>query len=360
MAENGPREQIAKVVSDQLLSFFKWHQYGPCDQDFPCRHEECHKPKDKKQAHTHPVDVVFGYRDPYTNKNVLLNTDLKSYGEGSINPRSIETALISLSRTIDCAENSSEWQEKYAVPHGDFEVRGLLFVYNHDNKQQEEFKNFFYPQIRSKQKGRPHKPVDLTAINLSEGKQIHFIEPMLINYLMSITADINEMIRLKTFPSQGEYGFYYPDLTFHKVSSSETYYPATVELLSSPFMIVKHDSVFEYNRAKKEEEKKYKEGYVIYYNRKAETDTEFLYLLDLLSKYQILRGDSKIRIRVLQSNATARAKSHFKRAIDKYAYEWGYDDDRKNRLNEIELQLISHCRSFYTSENIGWKCTDGV
>ncbi len=29
MAENGPREEIAKVVSSNLLSIFKWEQYGP-------------------------------------------------------------------------------------------------------------------------------------------------------------------------------------------------------------------------------------------------------------------------------------------------------------------------------------------
>ncbi len=143
MAENGPREEIAKVVSSDLLSIFKWEQYGPYDQDFPCRKQDKHLDKEKKQKHTHPVDVVFGYKDPYSNKNVLFNTDLKSYGKGSISPTKIEEALTSLAKTIDCAENSSHWQAKYLIPAGDFEVRGLLFVYNHDNQYQKGFYDFF-------------------------------------------------------------------------------------------------------------------------------------------------------------------------------------------------------------------------
>lgn len=49
MAENGPREEIAKVVSSDLLSIFKWEQYGPYDQDFPCRKQDKHLDKEKNK-----------------------------------------------------------------------------------------------------------------------------------------------------------------------------------------------------------------------------------------------------------------------------------------------------------------------
>jgi hypothetical protein len=356
MAENGPREEIAKIVSQRLLQFFKWNQYGPYDQDFSCRKADKHKPASKDQSHTHPVDVVFGYRDPYLNKIIYLNTDLKSYGEGSINPRSIETALISLAKTIECAEKSSAWQDKYALAPSDFEVRGLLFVYNHDNKQQKEFIDFFEYKKREKgQKGPQIKPVELTKIPVPKGKQIHMIEPVLINYLMSITADVNELIVHNQFPKK-DYSFYYPELTFHKVLSSEKYLPATIELLASPFMIIKHDAVYEYDRVEGKELKTYDEGYIVYYNRPANDDNEFLYLLDLLSKYQILNSKNKIRIRVPQTSASSSAQSFFQKALKKYVHEWGYDDYLENQLSQnVELSLIPHCREFYTSENIGWK-----
>jgi len=352
MAENGPREQIAKIVSENLLDLFKWNQYGPYDQDFPCRKEEKHLDKEKSQKHTHPVDVVYGYRDPYSNKNVLFNTDLKSYGEGSINSRMIEDALTSLAKTIDCAENSQKWQEKYAIPTGDFEVRGLLFVYNHDNKQQKEFYEFFYPQKKTGTKGRPTKPVQLSNIPVPKDKKIHFVEPILISYWMTIAADINEMVRKGTFP-RTEYGFYYPQLTFHKVVSAEKYMPATIELLSSPFIIIKHDEVVDYSTPKKRT--LYDEGYIVYYNREAKSDNEFLYLLDLLSKYQLLNAENTIRLKVPQINADSSARSYFKRALDKYAHEWGFDNDMKEQVLNIELEMIPYTRSFYSSENIGWK-----
>ncbi|MFQ2440153.1 hypothetical protein ACK31O_06740 [Aeromonas caviae] len=351
MAENGPREDIAKIVSEKLLSLFKWKQYGPYDQDFPCRKQQKHLDKDKTQKHTHPVDVVFGYKDPYSNKNVLLNTDLKSYGEGTINSTMVEDALISLAKTIDCAENSPDWQRKYAIPPGDYEVRGLLFVYNHDNKQQKEFYEFFYPPKREKgQLGRPPKPIQLSKIPVPKDKQLHFVEPLLINYWMSISADISDMIRLSTFP-KNDYGFYYPQLTFHKVTSSEKYLPATIELLSSPFIIIKHDEVKEVVNSTIETV--YGPGYIVYYNREAKTDKEFLYLLDLLSKYQLLNSENKIRLKIPQVNADSSARSHFTRALEKYAHEWGYDDAGKS-LN-IHLDMIPYTREFYNSENIGWK-----
>ncbi|EMS9651993.1 hypothetical protein WK433_001570, partial [Escherichia coli] len=101
MAENGPIEDLAKRISNDLMSRFKWQQHGPCDQDFSCDNETKHKPEGKKQKHTHPVDVVFSYKDPYLNKIIYLNTDLKSYKAGSINATKIESALESLAKTID-------------------------------------------------------------------------------------------------------------------------------------------------------------------------------------------------------------------------------------------------------------------
>lgn len=353
MAENGPREHIAKVVSSKLLSIFKWEQYGPYDQDFPCRKQDKHLGKEKVQKHTHPVDVVFGYKDPYSNKNVFFNTDLKSYGKGSISPTNIEDALISLAKTIDCAENSPEWLKKYNLATGDYEVRGFLFIYNHDNKFQKGFYDFFYPQKREKgQRGPTPKPVQLSKIPVPKNKKLHIADPLLINYWMTIAADISEMIRLSTFPKK-QFGFYYPELTFHKVVSSEKHLPATIEMLSSPFIIIKHDEVRELGDDE-QAVTKYGAGYVVYYNRQANSDNEFLYLLDLLSKYQLLNSENKIRIKVPHTETSGSARSHFSRALDKYAHEWGYDEEMKKKLN-VELELITYVIDFYNSEDIGWK-----
>lgn len=168
---------------------------------------------------------------------------------------------------------------------------------------------------------------------------------------MTIVSDINDMIRHSTFPKT-EFGFYYPELTFHKVVSSEKYLPATIEMLSSPFIIIKHDEVYDIVGGKIKSV--YDPGYVVYYNRDANTDNEFLYLLDLLSKYQLLNAENKIRLKVPHTGTSGSARSHFNRALEKYAHEWGYDEEMKKRL-DIKLELIPYKIEFYNSEDIGWK-----
>ncbi len=351
MAENGPIEDLAKIVSQDLLSRFKWQQHGPCDQDFACDDEAKHKPEKKKQKHTHPVDVVFSYKDPYLNKVIYLNTDLKSYAKGSINASKIELALDSLAKTISCAQYSPEWSEKYNFSQIDCEVRGLLFVFNHDNQLQHDFHEFFNPP--KPEKGRRDKAVNLEKVSLCAGQQLHIIDPFLINYMLTITNDMNEMIAKKEFPDE-EYGFYYPQLTYHKVAVTDKYLPATIEVLSSPFMIIKHGAVIKYNRVKRVEEEVYPEGFVIYYNEKGLSDNEFFYLLDLLSNYQILDGVNKIRIRFAYREKNDRILSHFQRGIEKYSHEYGLDDEAKRRLESLDIKVISTVKEFFSSEVISW------
>lgn len=350
--ENGPIEDLAKRISRDLFSRLKWKQYGPYDRDFKCDNEEKHKPEEKKTKHTHPVDVVFSYRDPYLNKMIYLNTDLKSYAKSSISAKNMETALISLAKTIDCARYSEEWNEKYNYSQIDSDVRGLLFVFNHDNQLEHDFYDFFYPP--KPEKGRRKQAVSLDKIPLCSGQQLHIIDPFVINYLLAITSDMNDMIARNEFP-RDEYGFYYPQLTFHKVAITEPYFPATIETLLAPFMIIKHDAVKTYNSRTKTEDEVYPEGFVVYYNEKGSGDNEFFYLLDLLSNYQILDGANKIRVKLAYREKNERVNSHFRRAIEKYAHEYGLDQEAKNRLDELDVEVISTVKEFFSAEVISWE-----
>ncbi|HIF9515767.1 TPA: hypothetical protein ACX6SR_000127 [Photobacterium damselae] len=351
MAENGPIEEVAKIVSAKLFHKFKWKQYGPYDQDFCCHKESSHKPAGKTQKHTHPVDVVFHYKDPYLNSTIYLNTDLKSYAKSSINVGMIEKALISLANTIDCAQNNHEWLDKYHTQVGNFEVRGLLFVYNHDNKNTTDFYDFFYPP-KPKQ-GKRNKAVKLDNINIPKGKQIHIIEPKLIDYMMRITNDLNELMAENTFPKE-KYGFYYPELIYHKVLVSDEYLPATIELLSSPFLIIKHDEVELYNHKLNKLDIVYDSGYIVYYNRSGDKDLEFIYLLDTLSRFQLLNGENKIRIRCAHATPANAIRSNFRRAIEKYAHDWGYDSKYIEYLNTIEISTVTGYKEFYSTQELAW------
>lgn len=351
MAENGPIEDLAKIVSSDLFNRFKWQQHGPIDQDFSCDDEKNHKPAKKTQSHTHPVDVVFSYKDPYLNRIIYLNTDLKSYSKGSLSVTKIEGALKSLAQTIECAQYSPEWAEKYNFSQIDSEVRGLLFVFNHDNQLQHDFYEYFNPP--KPRSGRRNKAINLDKIPIGAGQQIHIIDPFMINYMLTITNDLNELIANSQFP-KSDYGFYYPQLTFHKVTVVDKHLPATIEVLSSPFMIIKHDAVYEYNDDKKMKEEVHPEGFVIYYNRKGDDDNEFFYLLDLLSNYQILDGKNKIRIRLAFREKYDSVVSNFRRGIEKYAHEYGLDENAKKMLDGIEFKVISAVKEFYSSQVISW------
>lgn len=351
MAENGPREDLAKLVSHKLLERFKWKQHGPTDHDFPCTEQELHKPAEKTQDHTHPVDIVFHYKDPYLNKIVYLNTDLKSYSKGSLNSKMVENALDSLAKTIHCAQNSQVWKSRYETTMSKSEVRGLLFVYNHDNDYKHNFYDYFYPP--KPKKGKRPAAVNLDRVNVSENQQIHIIEPRTISYLMSVVADMNEMIAENKFP-RDDYGFYYPQLILHKVVTAEEYLPATVETLTSPYMIIKHGPVIEYNRAKKEDELVYPEGFIVYYNRSGKTDLEFNYLLDTLANYQILNSKNNIRIRVACIDKSEHIRTNFIKAIEKFSYQWGYDESMKEKLLSIELYIVPLSREQYLIEERSW------
>ena len=350
MAENGPIEELAKIVSTKIFNKFLWKMVGPSDQDFSCVKQEKHKPPEKKQEHTHPVDAVFCYKDPYLNKIIYLNTDLKSYKKDSINYKQVEGALVSLANTIDCARHSPEWQGKYLTEVGTYEIRGMLFVFNHDNKYEHDFYDFFDPP--KKQGTRKPSSVNLERIKIQENQQIHIIEPKIISYMMSIISDMNEMISAQTFPQGMRYGFFYPQLTYHKVLVDEKYLPATIELLTAPFLVIKHDDVVGFEDEGKTI--KHPSGYVVYYNRSGESDLEFMYLFDLLSSYQLLNLNNNIRIRVVSKNRSESIRSNFNRALEKYAHEWGFDDVAKQKLYKMKLHLVPMVKEFYSTEEISW------
>jgi len=121
--------ELANKISKELFEWFKWERVPVLDQNFRCVKQEKHAPR-KKTDHTHPVDVVFHYVDPYLGRRVLLNTDLKSYAKGSISASAIRSALRSLAQTIDCACVSEEWSGRYDLTNESLDVRGMLFVYN--------------------------------------------------------------------------------------------------------------------------------------------------------------------------------------------------------------------------------------
>ena len=100
---------------------------------------------------------------------------------------------------------------------------------------------------------------------------------------------------------------------------------------------------------------RYPAGFVVYYNRPGSTELEFIYLLDLLSSYQVLNLKNKIRIRVVAKERSNSIRSHFTRALEMFAFEWGFDEKAKADLYKIELQVVPIQKEFYSTEEISWE-----
>nr|WP_075745779.1 hypothetical protein [Pseudomonas alcaliphila] len=335
---------VATKITKDIFKWFKWEAIPTMDENFPCHKVERHKPKPKKESkkkpeeknHSHPVDVVFRYFDPYKNRSILLNTDLKSYAKSSIQTSRISTALESLASTIDCARSSSEWQKKYVLEKGDYEVRGMLFIYNHDGEYHKDLMGLV-------------KGIHLNKLGIQQGQLLHLLDAVRIRYLYSVVMDIKNLIVENEFPAD-DYSFFYPELYLHRSHGDSGNLPATIELLCSPYMIIHHGPV-----SLSGEDASTNDGYLIYYNQDGSTEHEFRYLLDSLARFQILRSRSSIKIRMAHHSPDPAIKNNFQAAKNAYLLSWGMDEFKKKELDRIEFEPINLTTPNYMPGHLAWK-----
>lgn len=350
--ETGSIAEMASLVAKDVFKWFKWEYISLLDQNFDCIKKEKHAPK-KTSKHTHPVDIVFTYIDPYLNRRIMFNTDLKSYARSSIDSVKIRSALKSLAHTIDCARSSEEWRGRYEYEGQSSDVRALLFTYNHDGIYDGDFYQLF-ERKKSTIDGKKEKTITTETLPLESDTYIHIIEPQLISYMTTLQTDVRRLISEGSFP-RVNYQFYYPELKLHKTSGDKFARPATIEMISGPFLIVEHDTVFVTDEISGERNQSFAAGYVIFYNKPGATAEEFMYLFDILSNYQILDRNMIIRIRVLHQKPHRDIRSNFIRAIERYIAEWGFDEYKKNQLEALNLHLVEFQRTVFSSVEIGWE-----
>lgn len=331
MSETANIGEIAPKLSKDIFKHFLWDKHQKHDDNFECKNPE-HKSDGKKSLpkSSHPGDVVFHYEDPYLGKTIYLHTDLKSYKTDTITATKLRSAFKSLCMTVECARESSSWRDKYSILDSEaHEVRGLLFVHNHDHGYAKDF----YDVIEK---------TNLSTIQISPGTIVHYLGPNDIQRLYSIGNDIVRLKGEDELPKN--YTFYYPDLVMVRRHGDGSEQAATIESLTGPYLIMKHGAA-----------DKCKQGFVIYYNRAGETVEEFEYFLDSLSRYQMLEADQKIRVRVTDASAIDDLKSIFEKAKKKYAKAWGFDPAREALLNNIDIDRITSVSSTYNPGDMGWR-----
>lgn len=342
MAETVNIGEIANQLSTDIFSHFGWKTHPRRDDNFPCgipdhvvkeknkKPKKDSPPKAPKQKSSHPGDVVFYYEDPYLGRRIYLHTDLKSYAKGSISKIKVRSAIESLAMTVECARNSAHWRDKYSVPEDEkHEVRGLLFVHNHDGKYQNDFDD----AVRN---------TDLGTIPIAPNVFIHFLGPHDINRLFTIANDIMRLQHQNTLSKV--YSFYYPDLVMWRRHGDVFAQPGTIEALTAPYSIITYDPG-----------EKSPPGFLIYYNRNGASTQEFVYFLDSLSRYQMLEPGKLIRIRIVSQNPHADLMSHFNAARATYAKAWGFDAARTAILDDIKVEAVQAVLSNYSAPFIGWR-----
>src|SRR6266498_1727638 len=105
--ENQNIAAMAERASKEIFEVFGWRQLGPKNQNWACVEQEKH---DRRRARTHPTDLVFRYEDPWSGQEIYVNSDLKSYAKGTIVQQSLVSLIRNLSRSVECANKSEEFQ----------------------------------------------------------------------------------------------------------------------------------------------------------------------------------------------------------------------------------------------------------
>ncbi|MCE0812930.1 hypothetical protein [Buttiauxella sp. S04-F03] len=326
--ETSAIQHVANKITQDIFKVFKWQRAVSQDMNWDCDLQA----HDKK---THPSDVVFFYIDPYEEELVYLNTDLKSYAEGSIGKSIVEGAISSLALATECANISPQWRTRYVLDESlGYNVRGLLFLYNHDNLYDKDF----YSKVMKK--------VDPEVIKCPPNVKLHILDPYKISDIINISSDIKMLIGSGELPQPDQYHYYYPDLALTRIKHPVNHKTAaTIEMLSSPYVILKHESFSWMGDAKDS-------GYVIYYNQPGNSVDEFVYFFDMLSNYQILTDAKKITIRHCYINSHQDAIHNFERAKLKYSSHWLLGENER-LFSKVSFDKVATIVVQYSLEAIG-------
>jgi hypothetical protein len=336
MAETANISLIANTIAHDIFKEFHWQVCGQHDTNFECVMDH-HVTEAGKKKLTHPEDVIFHYVDPYLDTRIYLHTDLKSYSKSSIQAKKVREALHSLAWTVECAQVSPSWKQKYLTDQAErYEVRGLLMVFNHDGKAQHRFSQIM-------------NGIGKSNIPVAESQTLHVLSPEKLTDLYAVASDIKLQVHDKKVGAA--YRFVYPDQTLWKRRiTDDKRVGATIELLTSPYFILRHEGTRD-----DKGEAIAQRGSVVYYARNGDTVEEFVYLLDSLLRYQLVNSKEEVRIRVFCRDPSNNLQPNFAKAKQAYCNEWGFHEDREQEIDAIKLERINRLSPNYTADEIGWR-----
>lgn len=363
MAETKNIDEIAGIVSSRVFYELKWDMNTKTDLNWKCcmrshLSEAQLKAEDPKK--THPTDVVFSYTDPYTNVVQYVQTDLKSYAKKTIEKKHSKGILAdveSLGQQVECAKRSNEWKKMFLNDKtSDFNVHGMLFIYNHDNEYDAEL----FDRIPNVEKAR---------FALPDKSLMAIFSPRLIRFLLDITENIERRRNIdgratqqkdllwQKVPNYDQCSFFYPD-KHNKFVAKDKCLPASLEMITSGMLFYSYEHNF-VRTDTEDGERLTKKILNIYWQEEVDTEEHFIFVLEYIFNYQLLHQFDRIFIITPFSSASG---DHLEEAIKSYALLYSFTKAQLELVNEKvkSLPFINQTLSIFpyqvASKQVGRIC----
>jgi hypothetical protein len=331
MAETKNIDAMASLVSEDIFNELKWNLSEKRDVNWQCKIAE------HKKA-THPTDIVFDYKDPYSSNDIFIQTDLKSYNHKSMQlTKKLNESIESLALQVECAKSSSEWKTLFKCTQPKIELHGMLFLFNNDDLYDKDLVSRLGNTSSKK-------------ILISPSSKIFIFTPKLIKFLMSCVENINGRRNLNAQSDQRKWekipqselcGFYYPDKQ-SKIADQAVDHPATLEMITSGMLLYSY--INEY----------YKEPVLnIFWDEVPTTFEPFIYMFEYLFNYQMLSSFSKVYLILPFRNE----KTFDLFGLAKATYEnmFAANDGQRKKLDKLTLILPKT----FTSQIYVYEVADG-
>lgn len=324
MAETTNISQMAERISNQIFAEFGWKKVGPTNINWNCEDQSHGKS-------THPSDVVFYYDEPYRDVRTYVQTDLKSYSAGSITKTSVRLAIESLASQVSCADKSDQWRDLYVHDHRNYNIVGLLFIYNHDGG----YDRAFYDVLET---------VELKKIGIAAGTIIYVVGPDVIYWLNNVSQDI---VRLRgtegegKLPPRANCSFFYPQPVRRAYVRQGKDSSASVEILTGPWIIMQYSDSPSANE------------FLIYLRHNDTRVDDYLYLLDYVRQHEMLQDGNKIRIRLI--DPSGKSLAFFQKAQQQYIdyIQAGDNTSLSNAIKRISHEAINNTQTTFSEIEIG-------
>lgn len=352
-------DEIAGIISSRIFDELGWKVQNTTDISWNCclsSHLSASQLSSEAPRKTHPTDVVFKYKDPYSDETQYIQTDLKSYCATTLKKtKSILNTIRSLSQQVACAPRSPEWRSLFVDNTNEkYRVNGLLFIYNHDNNYDADLLN--------KLSGAA------TAIyDFPENSMIAVFDPTMIRFLLDITEHIEtrrsitdkfsqeQNLLWQKIPERDVCSYFYPD-KHNKIATKGKILPATIEMITSGMLFYSYEHDYIRNDAGDRIKKKVLN---IFWKENIDSSNYFVFLLEYIFNYQILNQFDKIFvITPFSTHSTTHLQTAINEYVGIYSFTQSHIETLKNKIVSIPFvnQKLSIFEYQVASKQINRKC----